>query len=128
MEDNLIMFDKNGAIRMYNPEKFDEMVKTVETEKQYTERMDDFCSMVKQTMKIVEAIAKAIEEEKLRAIGNRNIVESEVEERTRMVQEAEVRLREKRMELDRYKAEYESLKKVEQLQLLHFQSLSQSAE
>lgn len=128
MEDDLIMFDKNGAIRMYNPEKFDEMVKTVETQKQYAERMDDFSNMVKQTMKIVEAIAKAIEEEKLRAIGNRNIVESEAEERARMVQEAEVRLREKRMELERYKSEYESLKKVEQLQLLHFQSLSQSSE
>lgn len=128
MEDDLIMFDKNGAIRMYNPEKFDELVKTVETQKQYAERMDDFSNMVKQTMKIVEAIAKAIEEEKLRAIGNRNIVESEAEERARMVQEAEVRLREKRMELERYKSEYESLKKVEQLQLLHFQSLSQSSE
>lgn len=122
------MFDKNGAIRMYNPDKFDELVNAIETEGQYIARMEEFRNMVSQTMTIVQSLGKAIEQEKLRAIGNRNIVESEAEERARMVQEAEVRLREKRIELDRYKAEYDSLKKVEQFQQLTFQHLSQTKE
>eukprot|EP00796_Vickermania_ingenoplastis_P005949 gene5949-4258_t len=128
MEDDIIMFDKNGAIRMYNPDKFDELVNTIETEHQYIARMEEFRNMVSQAMTIVQSLGKAIEQEKLRAIGNRNIVESEAEERARMVQEAEVRLREKRIELDRYKAEYDSLKKVEQFQQQTFQRLSQSKE
>ncbi|KAG8344717.1 intraflagellar transport (IFT) protein [Trypanosoma vivax] len=125
-DDKLVMFDANGAIRMYNPEKFDQMLKTIEVEKRFTTRMDDFKNIVNQTMAVVEQLGRVIEEEKLRAIGSRNIVESEAEERFRTVQEAQVRLREKQIELDRYVSEYESLKKVEQEQELLIQRLSQS--
>lgn len=126
MNDDLIMFDKLGAIRMYNPDKYEQLVSTIDTERQYIEKMEEFRNVVNQTMTIVESLGKAIEREKLRAIGNRNIVESEAEERGRMVQEAEVRLREKRIELDRHKAEYESLKKVELFQRRTIQGLSQT--
>lgn len=120
------MFDSNGAIRMYNPTKFDELIQSIETEKRYVDKMEEFRLMVSQTMAIVNRLGDAIESEKLKAIGSRNIVESEAEERFRTVQEAQLRLREKQMELDRHVAEYESLKKVEQEQQLIFQRLSQS--
>ncbi|EAN89720.1 putative intraflagellar transport (IFT) protein [Trypanosoma cruzi] len=126
-DDKLVMFDAHGAIRMYDPEKFDQLMKTIEVEKRFTGRMDDFRNVVNQTMSIVERLGEAIEQEKLRAIGSRNIVESEAEERFRTVQEAKVRLREKQTELDRYIAEYDSLCKVEQEQKLIIQRLSQSA-
>ncbi|AYU80998.1 intraflagellar transport (IFT) protein, putative [Leishmania donovani] len=125
-EDRLIMFDNNGAIRMYDPEKYDELVKTVEVERRYVEKMDEFRALVQRTMAIVQRLGEAIEAEKLKAIGFRNIVESESEERFRAVQEAQIRLREKQMELDRYVAEYESLKLVEQEQQTFFQHLSQA--
>ncbi|RNF12255.1 intraflagellar transport (IFT) protein [Trypanosoma rangeli] len=125
-DDKLVMFDANGAIRMYDPEKFDQLLKAIEVEKRFTSHMDDFRNVVNQTMSIVEQLGKAIEHEKLRAIGSRNIVESEAEERARTVQEAQVRLREKQTELDRYIAEYDSLRKVEQEQQLIIQRLSQS--
>ncbi|KPI90159.1 putative Intraflagellar transport (IFT) protein [Leptomonas seymouri] len=127
-EDQLIMFDSNGAIRMYDPEKFDELVKAIEVDKHYVERMDEFLTLVQRTMAIVQRLGEAIEVEKLTAIGSRNIVESEAEERFRAVQEAQVRLREKQMELDRYVAEYDSLKRVEQEQQTFFQHLSQAKE
>lgn len=120
------MFDSNGAIRMYNPEKYDELLKTIDTEKRYLGKMDEFKQMVNQTMGIVKKLGDAIEEEKLKAIGARNVVESEGEERFRAVQEAQLRLREKQMELDRYVAEYDSLKKVELEQQQIFQRLSQA--
>ncbi|EAN90255.1 putative intraflagellar transport (IFT) protein [Trypanosoma cruzi] len=126
-DDKLVMFDAHGAIRMYDPEKFDQLMKTIEVEKRFTGRMDDFRNVVNQTMSIVERLGEAIEQEKLRAIGSRNIVESEAEERFRTVQEAKVRLREKQTELDRYIAEYDSLCKVEQEQKHIIQRLSQSA-
>ncbi|KEG14647.1 putative intraflagellar transport (IFT) protein [Trypanosoma grayi] len=127
-DDKIVMFDAQGAIRMYDPERFDQLLKTIEVEKRFTTRMDDFKNIVNQTMSIVEQLGKAIEEEKLKAIGSRNIVESEAEERFRTVQEAQVRLREKQTELDRYVAEYDSLRKVEQEQELVIQRLSQSAQ
>ncbi|CAD2218082.1 intraflagellar transport (IFT) protein [Angomonas deanei] len=127
-ENQIVMFDNNGAIRMYNPEKYDELVKTVETQKSYVGKMDEFRNVVNQTMQIVERLGKAIEQEKLKAIGARNVVESEEEERNRALQEAQVRLREKQMELDRYVAEYDSLKKVEQEQQQTFKHLSKSGE
>ncbi|KAG5496652.1 hypothetical protein JIQ42_03483 [Leishmania sp. Namibia] len=125
-EDRLIMFDSNGAIRMYDPEKYDELVKTVEVERRYVEKMDEFRALVQRTMAIVQSLGEAIEAEKLKAIGFRNIVESEPEERFRAVQEAQIRLREKQMALDRYVAEYDSLKLVEQEQQTFFQHLSQA--
>lgn len=125
-DDQLIMFDQNGAIRMYDPDKFDELLKTMETEKVYVGKMEEFRTMAVQTMEIVQKLGNAIEEEKLKAIGNRNIVESEAEERFRSEQEAHVRLREKQMELDRYIAEYDSLKKVEAEQFQTFKRLSQT--
>ncbi|KAH9579846.1 Intraflagellar transport protein 20 [Trypanosoma melophagium] len=127
-DDKLVMFDANGAIRMYDPEKFDELLKAIEVGKRFTTRMDDFRSIVNQAMTIVEKLGKAIEEEKLKAIGSRNVVESEAEERFRTMQEAQVRLREKQTELDRYLMEYNSLRKVEEEQELIIQRLSQSAE
>lgn len=125
-EDQLIIFDANGAIRMYDPEKFDELVKSIEVEGRYVEKMSEFRTLVQQTMTIVQRLGDAIESEKLKAIGSRNIVESEAEERFRAVQEAQVRLREKQMELDRHVAEYESLRRVELEQQTVFQHLSQA--
>ncbi|EPY31505.1 intraflagellar transport (IFT) protein [Strigomonas culicis] len=127
-EDQIIMFDSQGAIRMYNPEKFDELLKVIETQRHYTEKMDEFRTMVNQTMTIVQRLGEAIEQEKLKAIGARNMVESEAEERTRTLQEAQIRLREKQLELDRYIAEYDSLVKIEREQQMTFKSLSKSQE
>ncbi|CCW68081.1 unnamed protein product [Phytomonas sp. Hart1] len=125
-DDQLIMFDVKGAIRMFDPEKFEELVKCIDTEKEYVDKMGSFCKMVNQTMGIVKKLADAIQSEKLKAIGFRNIVESEAEERFRAVQESEQRLGEKQMELDRYVAEYESLRKVEAEQRITIQRLSEN--
>ena len=120
------MFDNNGGIRIYDPERYDEMVKTLQCQKDYVEKMDEFKGIVAQTMKVVEQLGKAIETEKLRAIGSRNAVESELDARKRATQDAEFRLAEKQRELDRLAAEHASLMKVEQEQQQVIQKLSQS--
>eukprot|EP00744_Colponema_vietnamica_P007232 GILI01010434.1.p1 GENE.GILI01010434.1~~GILI01010434.1.p1 ORF type:complete len:131 (-),score=29.97 GILI01010434.1:103-495(-) len=126
-DDKLVMFDSNGSIRIYEPERFDEMVKTVTCQKDFVTKMDEFKSVVEQTMKIVEQLGQAIDKEKLRAIGSRNIVESESEARKRAMREAEFRHSEKQRELDRHLAEYNALLKVEQEQRSYIQKLSLSA-
>jgi intraflagellar transport protein 20 len=112
-EDRVVQFDTNGQIRVYDPEAFEEMVKTIESQADYVEKMDQFKAVVGQTMSVVQQLGQAIEKEKLRAIGSRNVAESETENRKRAAREAELRLAEKQAELDRYVAEYVSLQKVE---------------
>jgi intraflagellar transport protein 20 len=123
-DDKVLMFDVNGGIRIYDPEKYDEASKTSVTQREYTEKMDQFKAAISQTMGIVQQLGKAIEKEKLRAIGSRNIVESEGEVRKRALREAQIRVQEKQAELDKYQSEYNSLVKVEQEQKQIIQRLT----
>ncbi len=123
-EDRVVQFDQVGSIRIYDPEKFDEAVKALQTQREYLNKMDAFKSVVGTTMGLVEQLGKAIEHEKLRAIGMRNIAEREVESRKQARDEALAQVQEKQMELDRIAAEYDSLTKVEQEQRAVIQRLS----
>ena len=127
-EEKVVQFDPTGAIRVYDPEKFEEAQKTYATQRDYLEKMDQFKGIVTQTMSIVQQLGKAIEKEKLRAIGARNVVESEGEARKRALREAHLRVQEKQAELDRYHAEYTALLKVEQEQKAVIHRLSFTAE
>lgn len=127
-EDRVVQFDTQGQVRVYDPDKFEEAQKTLRTQQDYVSKMDQFRTAVTATMSIVQQLGKAIEQEKLRAIGARNAVESEGESRKRALRETELRLQEKRSELDRYVAEHTSLQKVEQEQRAIIQRLSFSGE
>lgn len=126
-DDKVVVFDANGAIRIYDPEKYDQLTKTLGAQKDYIQKMDEFKAIVTQTMGIVQQLGQAIEKEKLRAIGSRNVVESENEARKNALVESQIHLREKQIELDRYIAEYNSLQKVEGEQRAIIQRLSLSS-
>jgi hypothetical protein len=123
-EERVVQFDDVGSIRIYDPEKFTEAVNALQTQREYLNKMDAFKSVVTQTMSLVEQLAKAIELEKLRAIGMRSVAEREAETRRSARQEALVRVQEKQTELDRAVAEYNSLLRVEQEQRAVIQRLS----
>jgi intraflagellar transport protein 20 len=127
-DDKVLQFDQHGSIRIYDPERFDEAKKTLETEKEYLNRMAQFKQVVAQTMGIVEQLGKAIETEKLRAIGARNVAESEAGTRQRALEQAKLQLQEKQAEMDRIAAELSSLEKVEKEQRTVIQRLSFSSE
>ena len=123
-EERVVQFDSIGSIRIYDPDKFEEAVRALQTQREYLNKMDGFKSLVSQTMTIVEQLGKAIETEKLRAIGMRNVAEREAESRKKAHQEAKIRVQEKQLELDRAASEYSSLQKVEQEQRAVIQRLS----
>ena len=123
-EEKAVMFDQNGALRVYDPELFDQATKTLTTQREYVEKMDQFKSVITQSMAIVQQLGKAIEREKLRAIGARNLAESEAEARKRVLREAELRVEEQQSELDRLNAEHSALVKVEAEQRAVIQRLS----
>ncbi len=127
-EEKAVMFDVTGALRVYDPDLFEQANKTLHTQREYVEKMDQFKAVITQSMSLVQQLGKAIEREKLRAIGARNIAESETETRKRVLREAQLRVEEQQAELDRAAAEYGSLVKVEQEQRAVIQRLSFTAE
>ena len=75
-------------------------------------------------MELVDKKAKLIEFEKMKAIGLRNLVESEKDVRKRKKKEVETLIVEKRAELERYQKQYDSILKVQGEQRLLIEKLS----
>ena len=80
--------------------------------------------MVKGVMSVIKSQGNLIEQEKLRAIGMRNRVKAEEENRKAASNELQSVIADKHAELDRYNAELESLIKVENEQKKMIERLS----
>ena len=83
-----------------------------------------FNEMVTTLTEVLEAQAQKIEDAKLKAIGARNKIEGEEDNRRKKEQELKTLLNEKKMMLERLTVEYESLVKVENDQKLTIEKLS----
>jgi len=75
-------------------------------------------------MQVLDSQGKTIEEEKLKAIGMRNLVRGEEERRKNLLREYNQLIADKHTELDRYVDELESLKKVDNEQKKLIERLS----
>ena len=73
---------------------------------------------------VLELQATKIEEAKLKAIGARNKIEGEEDNRRKKEQELKTQINEKRMMLERLNYQYDSLQKVENEQKLTIEKLS----
>ncbi|KAF0693503.1 Aste57867_15529 [Aphanomyces stellatus] len=121
-----VCFDDEYRVRVLELEKF---VHTQELEgecNQFVTKMEEFHTTVKGVLEIMEAQAKRIEIEKLKAIGQRNRVDNEVENRNRQKLMLEVLIKEKQTELERrsYCQQYASLSKIEDEQMQLMEKLS----
>ena len=83
-----------------------------------------FNEMVTTLNEVLEQQAQKIEDAKLRAIGARNKIEGEEDNRRKKEQELKTLINEKKMMLDRLTYEFESLSKVEGDQKLTIEKLS----
>ncbi|KAF1772199.1 Intraflagellar transport protein 20 [Phytophthora cactorum] len=86
--------------------------------------LEEFHAIVKGVLEVMEGQAKRIEREKLKAIGQRNRVDSEVENRNRQKQMLELLIKEKKTELERYNLQFQSLTKIADEQQLLMDKLS----
>lgn len=86
--------------------------------------IEAFNSTVHSLVELLSTQAEAIEREKLRAIGVRNLAESEPENRERRKKEIRALIAEKNSALDRLTRQYESLAKVEAEQKALIEKLS----
>uniref|UniRef100_A0A4W3IWM6 Intraflagellar transport 20 homolog (Chlamydomonas) n=2 Tax=Callorhinchus milii TaxID=7868 RepID=A0A4W3IWM6_CALMI len=72
-----------------------------------------FQKIVGGLIEIVDQLAKEAENEKMKAIGARNLLKSVAKQREAQQQQLQALITEKKMQLERYRIEYESLSKVE---------------
>ena len=80
--------------------------------------------MVTTLNEVLEQQAQKIEDQKLRAIGARNKIEGEEDNRRKKEQELKTLINEKKMMLERLTYQFESLQKVENEQKLTIEKLS----
>lgn len=72
-----------------------------------------FQKIVGGLIELVDELAKEAETEKMKAIGARNLLTSVAKQREAQQQQLQALIAEKKMQLERYRIEYEALSKVE---------------
>lgn len=111
-----ITFDENNNIRVLEASLFNDCQLMQSQSYEFVNKMKKFEEMVGSLVEVLDSQAVKIEQEKLRAVGIRNQMENEAENRKKKQQELEVVINEKRAELERYLYQLESLNKVEEEQ------------
>ena len=104
--------DRDG-LHLLPPEQLQSSVALQEECKEFLSKTKQFNEIVADFIGVMESKSKVIEAEKLKAIGLANRVDSEREVRKRKQLEAQALINEKKAELERLSAQYESLMRVE---------------
>lgn len=124
MEGLEITFDEDNRIRVMPKEKF-KQTEDLEAEcNGFAEKIQAFTGTVDMLVEVLDGEALKIEEEKLRAIGQRNRAEMEAEARRRKQLSMEAAIKEKTQELERLTFQLNSLEKVEREQQALIEKLS----
>ena len=119
-----ITFDENNQIRVLAADKFRETENLKSECIDFLKKIMSFNDMVTSLNEVLDQQAQKIEDAKLKAIGARNKIEGEEDNRRKREQELKTIINEKKMILERLTYEYESLQKVENEQKLTIEKLS----
>ncbi|EGZ25674.1 hypothetical protein PHYSODRAFT_483013 [Phytophthora sojae] len=107
-----ICFDDDYQVRVLDKDNITHTQELEQESNQFATKLEEFHEIVKGVLEVMEGQAKRIEREKLKAIGQRNRVDSEVENRNRQKQMLELLIKEKKTELERYNLQFQSLSKI----------------
>ena len=119
-----ITFDENNQIRVLSADKYRETENLKSECIDFLKKIMSFNDMVTTLTEVLEAQAQKIEDAKLKAIGARNKIEGEEDNRRKREQELKTLINEKKMMLERLTYQHESLTKVENEQKLTIEKLS----
>mmetsp|Transcript_21619 Transcript_21619/g.33823 ORF Transcript_21619/g.33823 Transcript_21619/m.33823 type:complete len:130 (+) Transcript_21619:330-719(+) len=111
-----IYFDSTYRLRVVEEDKFKDTEKLSEECDNFNSKMAKFQETVQKLVDGMNNQAQRIEKAKLKALGQRNRVESEREVRKIKAAEIQSLINEKRALLERLNMQHESLKKVDQEQ------------
>ena len=119
-----ITFDENNQIRVLSADKYRETEQVKGETIDFLKKIMGFNDMVSMLTEVLDVQAQKIEDAKLKAVGARNKIEGEEDNRRKKEQELKTTINEKRLLLERLTYEFESLQKVEQEQKTTIEKLS----
>ncbi|CAM2104048.1 unnamed protein product [Caretta caretta] len=111
--DASLHFDELNKLRILDPEVAQQTIELKEECKAFVDKIAEFQKIVGSLIKLVDQLAKAAENEKMKAIGARNLLKSIAKQREAQQQQLQALITEKKMQLERYRVEYETLCKIE---------------
>lgn len=106
-------FDELNKLRILDPDVSQQTTELKEECREFVEKIDDFQKIVGGLIELVDQLSKETENEKMKAIGARNLLKSIAKQREAQQQQLQALIAEKQMQLERYRIEYEALCKVE---------------
>lgn len=118
-----ITFDENNQIRILESNIYNDCLGLQTESYDFISKMKQFQDIVGSLVEVLDNHASKIEQEKLRAVGLRNQVDSEPEARKKKQQELQFLNNEKLAELERFSYQLESLQKVEEEQRMLIEKL-----
>ena len=96
-----ITFDENNQIRVLAADKYRETENVKSETIDFLKRIMSFNEMVNTLIEVLESQASKIEDAKLKAVGARNKIEGEEDNRRKKEQELKTMINEKRLFLER---------------------------
>ena len=119
-----ITFDENNQIRVLAADKYRETENLKGECIDFLKKIMNFNDMVSTLIEVLDAQAQKIEDAKLKAVGSRNKIEGEEDNRRKREQDLKTLVNEKKMMLERLTYQFESLQKVANEQKLTIEKLS----
>ncbi|GMH61595.1 hypothetical protein TL16_g08070 [Triparma laevis f. inornata] len=118
-----ITFDDNNNVRVLSTANMKHTEELEMESKLFVQQIGDFKTKVTDLVATLSKQGERIEKEKLRAIGQRNKVDGEVEDMQRQQIALQGAVAEKRAELERFQLQNQSLEKVEAEQVAMIEKL-----
>ncbi|XP_068749851.1 intraflagellar transport protein 20 homolog [Montipora capricornis] len=106
-------FDELNKIRVLEPEISQQTQELKEECKEFVDKIGEFQKIVGGFISMVDALAKEVEKEKMKAIGSRNLLKSIAKQREAQQQQLRALIAEKKTQLERFRVQHEALQKVE---------------
>lgn len=106
-------FDELNKLRVLEPDVSQKTSELKDECKDFVDKIGQFQKIVGGLIELVDELAKEAETEKMKAIGARNLLKSVAKQREAQQQQLQALIAEKKMQLERYRIEYEALSKVE---------------
>jgi len=119
-----ITFDENNQIRVLAADKYRETENLKGECIDFLKKIMQFNEMVTTLIDVLDGQAQKIEDAKLKAVGARNKIEGEEDNRRKREQELKTLINEKRLMFDRLTFEHDSLHKVLNDQKITLEKLS----
>ncbi|CAF0737801.1 unnamed protein product [Adineta ricciae] len=119
-----LFIDSENKIRLIDPEKVTDSAELRDECKDFVDNVLEFKKIVDTLIEKTEQYSKQVESARLRSIGAKNMLKSATKYREFEKQQLQSLIKEKMIELDRLRTEYESLQKTEREQNEKMEQLS----